>query len=79
VLRKTALTLALGALHKVAREAAARPAKGFALAVHPDIAAALDQGAGRAARAWLEARLGRVLAVTSEPQRAREAIDIRAS
>jgi ribonuclease G len=77
--RKTALTLALDALRRVAREAAAQPAKAFALAVHPDIAAALDQGAGRAARAWLEARLGRVLAVTSEPQRARDAIDMRAA
>lgn len=77
-LRKTALTLVLEALRGVAREAAARPGKGFALAVHPDIAAALDQGAGQAARHWLEARLGRVLVVTSEPQRARDTIDIRA-
>jgi len=77
--RKTALTLALDALRRVAREAAARPAQVFALALHPDIAAALDQGAGRAARDWLEARLGRVLAVTSEPRRARDAIDIRAA
>lgn len=78
-MRKTALTLALEALRVVAREAAARPGKGFALAVHPDIAAALDQGAGEAARHWLEARLGRKLAVTVEPQRARDAVDIRAS
>ena len=78
-MRKTALTLALEALRTVAREVAARPGKGFALAVHPDIAAALDQGAGEAARHWLEARLGRKLAVTAEPQRARDAIDIRAA
>lgn len=77
-MRKTALTLALEALRVVAREAAARPGKGFALAAHPDIAAALDQGAGEAARHWLEARLGRKLAVTVEPQRARDAVDIRA-
>lgn len=77
-LRKTALTLALEALRHVAREAAARPRKGFALAVHPDVAAALDQGAGQAARHWLEARLGRKLVVAAEPQRARDAIDIRA-
>jgi ribonuclease G len=76
-LRKTALTLALEALRAVAREAVARPGKGFALVVHPDIAAALEHGAGQAARHWLEARLGRKLAVTAEPQRARDAIDIR--
>jgi len=78
-MRKTAPTLALEALRSVAREAAARPGKRFALAVHPDIAAALDQGAGQAARHWLEARLGRTLVVTAEPQRARDAIDIRAA
>jgi Ribonuclease G/E len=78
-MRKTALTLALEALRALAREAAARPGKGFALVVHPDIAAALDQGAGEAARHWLKARLGRKLAVTAEPQRARDAIDIRAA
>ena len=77
-MRKTALTLALEALRSVAREAAARPGKGFALVAHPDIAAALDQGAGQAARHWLEARLGRTLAVTADPQRARDAIDMRA-
>jgi len=78
-MRKTALTLALEALRSLAHEAAARPGKRFALAVHPDIAAAFDQGAGQAARHWLEARLGRTLAVTAEPQRARDAIDIRAA
>jgi Ribonuclease G/E len=76
--RKSALTLALEALRRVAREAVARPGKGFALALHPDIAAALDQNAGQAARRWLEVRLGRTLAVRAEPQRARDAIDIRA-
>ena len=76
-LRKTALTLALEALRAVAREAVARPGKRFALAVHPDIAAALDEGTGQAARHWLEERLGRRLAVTADPQRARGAIDIR--
>jgi ribonuclease G len=77
--RKTALTLALEALRAVEREAAARPGKRLALAVHPDIAAALDEGAGQAARHWLEERLGRKLAVTAEPQRARDAIDISAA
>lgn len=76
-MRKTALTLALEALRTVARETAARPGKGFALAVNPDVAAALDHGPGQAARHWLEARLGRMLAVTAEPQRARDAVDIR--
>lgn len=77
-IRRSALTIALETLRSVAREAMARPGKGFALAVHPDIAAALDQGAGQAARHWLEARLGRRLAVTAEPQRARDAVDLRA-
>lgn len=76
-LRKTALTLALEALRMVAREAAARPGKGFALAAHSDIAAALDHGAGQGARQSLETQLGRRLAVTAEPGRARDAIDIR--
>ncbi len=76
-LRKTGLTLALEGLRAIAREAAARPSKGFALALHPEIAAALDQGAGEAARHWLEARLGRKLLVMAEPQRARDAVDIR--
>lgn len=76
--RKTALTLALEALRAVAREAAAQPGKRFALAAHPDVAAALDAGTGQAARAWLEARLGRKLPVAAEPARARDAVDIRA-
>jgi ribonuclease G len=75
-MRATGLTLALEALRIVAREALAEPGKGFELAVHPDIAAVLDDGAGLAARLWLEARLGRKLAVTAEPERARDAIDI---
>ena len=75
--RKTALTVALEALRNVARETTARPGKAFALAVHPDVAAALDEGAGQVARHWLEARLGRALLVTAEPQRARDAVDIR--
>jgi Ribonuclease G/E len=75
-MRATGLTLVLEALRAVAREAMARPEKGFALAVHPDIAALLDDGAGRAARQWLEARLGRKLEVMAEPERARDAIDI---
>ena len=77
-LRKTALTLALGALRMVAREAQAQPGKIFSLAAHPDVAGALADGAGLAARQWLETRLGRTLPVEAEPQRARDAVDIRA-
>lgn len=76
--RKTALTLALEALRAVAREAAAQPGKRFALAAHPDIAAALEAGTGRAAREWLEARLGRTLPVATDPARPRDSVDIRA-
>jgi ribonuclease G len=75
---KTALTIALEALRGVAREAAARPSKSFVLAVHPDIAAALEEGQGLAARQALAARLGRKLAVEADPRRPRAAIDIRA-
>jgi ribonuclease G len=77
--RKTALTLALDALRKVAREAQAAPGRRLALAVHPDIAAALDDGPGLAARQWLEARLGGKLPIAADPQRPREAVDIRAA
>jgi Ribonuclease G/E len=76
-LRKTALTLALEALRRLAREAQASPGKSLALAVHPDVAAALDDGAGLAARQWLEARLGGKLPVEADPHRARDAVDIR--
>jgi hypothetical protein len=43
--------------------------------VAPEVAAALD-GAARAGRQALEARLGRPLAVTAEPGRLRDAFDI---
>jgi Ribonuclease G/E len=74
--RKTALTLALDALRAVARAAQTQPGARLALAVHPDVAAALDDGTGLAARQWLEARLGRPLPVEADPQRARAAVDI---
>ena len=74
--RKTALTLALDALRAVARAAQTQPGARPVLAVHPDVAAALDDGTGLAARQWLEARLGRPLPVEADPQRARAAIDI---
>jgi Ribonuclease G/E len=76
--RKTALTIALDALRNVAHEAAAQPGKAMTLAAHPDIVAALDDGAGRAARRALEAQLGRRLPVEADPQRSRDAVDIRA-
>jgi len=75
--RKSALTIALEALRKIAREAAAQPGKSIVLAAHPDIVAALHDGAGLAARRWLDARLGRPLAVETDPRRARPAVDIR--
>jgi Ribonuclease G/E len=76
--RKTALTLALEALRAVARTAQAQPGGRFSLALHPDIAAALDDGTGLAARQWLEARLGRALPLEADPHRPRDVVDIRA-
>ncbi len=75
--RKTALTVALDSLRKLAREAQAAPGRRFALAVHPDVAAALDNGPGLTARQWLEARLGGKLPIAPDPQRLRDAVDIR--
>ena len=74
-LRKTAVTIALEALRALARQAEASPGRPPALRVAPEVAAALDGAAG-AARHALEARLGRPLAITAEPGRAREAFDI---
>lgn len=76
--RKTALTVALDALRRAAREGEAQPGKIVALSAHPDIVAALDDGAGRAARQALEARLGRKLRVEADRQRRRDMVDIRA-
>jgi hypothetical protein len=59
----------------VARDAEASPGRAPALRVAPEVAAALD-GAARAGRQALEARLGRPLAITAEPGRPRDAFDI---
>jgi ribonuclease G len=73
---KTALTVALEALRLVAREAEAAPGRPAILEVAPEVAAALD-GAARAARSALEARLGRPLTVKAEPGRARHDVALR--
>lgn len=75
---KTPLTVALEALRAMAREAAAAAPRAPALHLHPEVAAALD-GPGRAARQELERRLGRPVAIVSEPGRARESFDLRLS
>lgn len=75
--RKTAVTLALEALGRIAREAEIQPAKSFTLVAHPEVITALADGAGLAARQSLEARLGRALAAEADPARARDAVDIR--
>ncbi len=77
-LRKTALTVALAILRAAEREARAQPGKALAVSVHPEIAAALTEGEGGAARRALEARLGLTLGIEAEPQRGRETFDIRA-
>ena len=76
--RKTALTLALEALRAAAREARAQPGRALALTAHPEVIAALASGEGQAARAALEASLGRPLTLSPEAGRAREAFEIRA-
>ena len=75
--RKTALTLALEALRTAAREARAQPGRALALAVHPEIAAALDSGEGGAARRELEGRLAVSCRIEAQPERARDSFDIR--
>jgi len=75
---KTALSVALEALKAVAREADAAPACAFRLAVAPEVAACLEEGAARPARLGLEVRLGRAVAVMAEPGRKRAAFDIAA-
>lgn len=74
---KTALTLALEALRALAREVDRVPGRIPVLIVHPDIAAAFETGEGRTARQNFEARLGQELVIRAEPNRARDAIDIR--
>ena len=74
---KTALTVALAALRDAARAARAEPGRGFALHAAPEVVAALADGPARAARAALEAREGRALALASDASLGREAFDIR--
>ncbi|HXQ52370.1 MAG TPA: ribonuclease E/G [Stellaceae bacterium] len=73
---KTALTVALEALRAAAREAKARPARGIALRLAPELASCLAEGEARPARIALEARLGRPISIMSEPGRRRDSFDI---
>lgn len=75
---KTALTVALDALAAVQRQVAAQPGRALTVHAHPEVAAAL-QGEAAPARAALEARLGRPLAIVPEPAWARETLEIRAA
>ncbi len=75
--RKSALTVAFEALRVAERAARAEPSRRVALAVHPEIAAVLDEGEGKAARTMLEGRLGHALAIEAQPQRARDLFDVR--
>jgi ribonuclease G len=73
---KQPATVALEALAAMARAAAATPPRAALLRLHPEVATLLD-GALAAARAELEARLGRALQVIAEPGRARDSFDFR--
>lgn len=72
---KTPLTVALEALRAMTQAAALTPPRAPVLHLHPEVAAALD-GPAKAARQELERRLGRTIAILSEPGRARESFDI---
>lgn len=74
---RSPLTVALDALAAVARQASAAPGQALSLRVHPAVAAALADAA-LPARHALETRLGRELAITAEPTRARDTFDIAA-
>ena len=73
---KTALTVALEALKAAAQAAETGPARALRLGLAPEVAACLEAGAARAARAALEARLGTKIALAAEPGRPRAAFDI---
>jgi Rne/Rng family ribonuclease len=73
---KTALTVALEALRAAARAADAAPGAAQRLSLAPEVATCLREGAARAARLALEARLGRALQLHAEPGRPRAAFDI---
>ena len=72
---KTPLTVALEALRALARAALAAPPRAPTLRLHPEVAAVLE-AAARPARAALEQRLGRGIAVIAEPGRPRDRFDI---
>lgn len=73
-LAKTPLTVALEALRALARAALVAPPRAPTLRLHPEVAAVLD-AAARPARASLEQRLGRGIAVIAEPGRPRDRFD----
>ncbi len=65
---KTALTVAYEALRRLRRASRAEPGRNLRLTVAPEVAAALGRGAADA-RAALERRLGRAIALIAEPGR----------
>jgi ribonuclease G len=73
---KTALTIALEALRAAARQTALQPGSTPRLIVHPAIAATLAGAAAGALRELAE-RLASEIVVTADPERPREAFDIR--
>ncbi|MBV9153851.1 MAG: ribonuclease E/G [Alphaproteobacteria bacterium] len=72
---KTSIASAFEALRLLQREARAQPAANWRLVVSPAVGAVLRGSAAGALQA-LEARLGREIAVTVEPNRERAAFDI---
>jgi ribonuclease G len=74
--RRRSLTIALDALRRLAREAAAVPSgRVLRLRVNPEIAAILAARAG-AARLEVESRLGRAIEIVADPACDRETVDI---
>ena len=72
---KSSIALAFEALRLIQREARAQPAANWRLVVSPAVGAAL-RGPAAAALQALEARLGREIVVTIEPNRERAVFDI---
>jgi ribonuclease G len=73
---KSALTVALEALRAASRQAAMQPGRTPRLIVHPETATTLA-GAAAGALRELADRLASEVAVTVDPERSREAFDIR--
>ncbi|HEX4112086.1 MAG TPA: ribonuclease E/G [Stellaceae bacterium] len=65
--QKQPLTVALEALRQIQHESRAAPGKRFMATVHPEVAACFD-GAARAAKHELEARLGYAIKIAAEPR-----------